>query len=429
MIQTMISRFFGLNLRRQDDRSAWYLVIEIFWASFLSSAASFNAAFAIRLGATNADIGLLSSVPALLAILVSLPAGRILQNIRNRKPWLLGSLAIHRGSFIFIVLLPFLAGTGLSMGPVAVWILILIGIPAHFFNIGFTAMLADVVSEDRRAAVFSGRQIIYNAAVSVLIFSLGRWLKLAPYPMNYQIMFLFGIVTSFVSIYYLTKINIPEQVKKETTSKAISLKNELIRIRAALVETPAFGQIVRNTLLQAFMVWMAGPLYVLYFVKTLKADESWLGLNGTISSIVTIFAYMIWRKWMVKLGEGKTLKATIVLASLYPLLVGISPSLTVILIAGVWANFFSAGTNLSHLNILLRIMPENRRTEYTAYWTILMNSGAFVAPLIGVELANIFGIVPTLIGCGIFSAIGAFGFILWPIRIPAPGLPPLREET
>jgi len=52
--------FFKINLSDTDDRNAWYLVVEMFWASILSAVASFNAAFAIRLQAENHEVGLLT---------------------------------------------------------------------------------------------------------------------------------------------------------------------------------------------------------------------------------------------------------------------------------------------------------------------------------------------------------------------------------
>jgi len=420
MFSQIITRLFHLNLKRQDDRNAWYLIVEIFWASILASAASFNAAFALRLGASNSDIGLLSSIPSLLAIVIAIPAGRFFAGLQRRKPWIVSSLALHRLLFLFVAVLPFLAGTGLPLGPIAVWILIMIGIPAHFFNIGFTPMLADMISEDRRAAVFSARQIVYNAAVSILIFSLGKWLQLAPYPFNYQVMFLVGVITSMISIFYLVKMNVPDHPPAAIAAEPVSIAGEWKLLREALFEQPGFGAIVRNTFLQSFALWAANPLYILYFVKGLKADESWLGLNGTIVSIVTIFAYMVWRKWMSNLGETKTLKITIAIASTYPLLVGLSPSLPLILVAGALFSFFNAGVGLSHINTLLRVIPDDKRPQYIAFWTVLMNSGAFIAPLISVKIADLVGVVPTLIGCGIIAALGALSFTFWPVKTPPP---------
>jgi hypothetical protein len=62
-------RLFRLDLAKPDDRNAWFLIIEMFWASMLASAATFNAAFALRLGATNSEVGLLTSIPALYSLI------------------------------------------------------------------------------------------------------------------------------------------------------------------------------------------------------------------------------------------------------------------------------------------------------------------------------------------------------------------------
>ena len=76
MKPSFIYRLLRLNLDNQDDRNALFLVVEVFFAAVLGAAATFNAAFALRLGATNEDIGLLTSLPALLAVVISIPAGR-----------------------------------------------------------------------------------------------------------------------------------------------------------------------------------------------------------------------------------------------------------------------------------------------------------------------------------------------------------------
>ena len=45
-----------------------------------------------------------------------------------------------------------------------------------------------------------------------------------------------------------------------------------------------------------------------------------------------------------------------------------------------------------------------------------MNVGAFLSPLVGVALADRFGLGPTLIGCGVFWLLGALMFRVWPVR-------------
>jgi hypothetical protein len=112
-------RLFRLDLSQIEQRNAWYLVVEMFWASMLAAAATFNAAYAIRLGATNTHVSLLSSIPALMAVLISIPAGQFLQKRPRRKPWLLWSLGLYRLGYLAVILVPWLpfegAGKGLGM--------------------------------------------------------------------------------------------------------------------------------------------------------------------------------------------------------------------------------------------------------------------------------------------------------------------------
>src|SRR5258706_4335367 len=72
-MRNLFNRVFG-NL---TDNS-WFLVLEVFWASISGSALSFVAAYAIRLGASNSAVSLLSSVPALIAAVFLLPVWGLL---------------------------------------------------------------------------------------------------------------------------------------------------------------------------------------------------------------------------------------------------------------------------------------------------------------------------------------------------------------
>ena len=163
-----------INLEDRPTRNAFYLVVEIFWASILAAAAGFNGVYAIRLGAENVEVGLLSSLPALLALVVSIPAGQFLQARARRKPWIVSALMINRIGYLLIALVPLLNFLGIPHGTMVVWIISLSSAGAHFFNVGFIPMLAEVTPEDRRATVFSARNIVYNASLSVctLLFGL-----------------------------------------------------------------------------------------------------------------------------------------------------------------------------------------------------------------------------------------------------------------
>ncbi len=430
-IDRLLWRLFKINLSNHDDRNAWYLVLELFWASILGSVATFNAAYAIRLGADNLQVSLLSSIPALMAVIVSYPAGQFLQRRARRMPWVLGTLFAYRASFLLVAMAPWLHLAGIQPGFMAVLILVISTAPAHFFNVGWIAMLGEVIPENRRAAVFTARNITNQVTASVAVFLCGQWLSRVALPVNYQLLYVFGFLASMMSMYYLFKLHVPEStvaeamkpepdpsaqrqprtlraIARSTIASAGALKDEF-------TSHPAFFRITRNTFMHGLGVWMAAPLYTLYFVRQLNASDAWLGLNGTLASIGTIAGFSLWRWLISRWGEPVCLKRTIVLIGVYPVLVGLTPSLPVILAFGVLNGLVTPGVTLAHFNTLLKVTPAEARPRYTAIYITLMNIGAFVSPLVAVAIADWIGLAPMLVISGLLSVIGSTSFWWSPV--------------
>jgi MFS family permease len=411
LLHRAIGRTVGLN--------SWYLCVEIFWATIYASAQTFNGAFAIRLGATNAEVSLLTSVPALTAVLISLPAGRFLQTRSEPRRWMLGSLLVARTGALLVVLVPWLHLGEWSQGAVLVALLIAWTIPLHFFNLAFIPFLSHAVAERNRATVFAARNALMGAVLAVFSFLFGVWLNRVAFPFNYQAMYLAGFVFALLSTYYLSKVEArepaPIQVPGVRLPLRQALRHQITSIRAAMTEVPGFTQITINTFLHGVGVWGAAPLYLLYFVKDLGASEAWLGVFGAAGSLATIVGYLFWQRFILRRGEPLTLKLTIVSIGLYPLLAGLIPSLNVILLAAALNGFLVGGVGLSHFNTLLKLMPDGKKHEYLALYTVLLNVGAFICPLVAVALANRFGFAPVLIACGLSSIIGSTSFWFWPV--------------
>jgi MFS family permease len=430
---SIIYRFFRIDLNNPHDRNSWYLVLEIFWASMVVASATFNAAFAIRLGSSNATVGLLTSLPALLAVILSIPAGRFLKGRVKGRFWILTSLTVFRAGYVLVALVPWLPVNAEIMGPLVVAVLVIMSAPVALFNVGFIPMLGKVIPEERRASVFTARNVIFNATQGVCTFGFGIWLANIVFPLNYQVMYLFGFVTSLLSLYFLIKIQVPQGIE---TAPSVprqkikrSLKEKMGMVTQALTKYPHFTRITVNTFLHGSGVWAAMPLYVLYYVRVLDAKDDWLGLLGTVTSLATIGGWMLWRQVMGRWGETVTLKRTIILLGFFPLAVGLTSSLWPILILAGINGLLVPGVNLSHINTLLKVMPAEDREEYTGIYMTGANLGLFVFPLLGVASANQFGLAPTLVACGILSVIGSFSFWLWPVDAQRPIPVPAIEQA
>jgi len=416
MLSSILYRLLRLNLANEDDRNALYLVVEVFFAAILGAAATFNAAFALRLGASNTDIGLLTSLPSLLAIAISIPAGRFLQSRARRKPWIVGSLLMNRAGYLLVALVPLLKLVGLNQGSVLVALLITISTPAHFFNVGWIPLLADVIPVERRAAVFSGRNITANATTSLAVFLFGLWLKDVLFPINYQVMYVFGFCASLLSQYFILKVNVPEHPPVPLPPGGFSIPVQLRAMRDALRAEPLFQRLTTNTLMHGIGLWLASPIYILYYVRQLDASDAWIGLQATVLTSATIVGWLIWRRVIQRVGETTVLRLMIVTLGLIPILVGLLPNLTLILFVVALNGLLSPAVNLSHFNTLLKVIPPAERPMYTGLYTTIINVGAFVCPLIGVAVAGAVGLAPALVIFGILSILGSSSFWWRPVR-------------
>jgi len=408
---------YDLDLAR---RNAHFLVIEIFWAAFLGAAATFCAAFALRLGATNHEIGLLTSLPALLALLITIPAGHFLSRRAQVMPWITGSLLIYRLGFLVVAFVPWLPID--AKGSLLVWVIVAFTLPAHFFGVGWNSMLADVIPEVDRSRVFAIRNGLSAVALTAGIYACGIWLESSPFPQNYQVMFGVGVATSLLSIYYIIKIKIPEPLhpvaRREQPAAASPWQGmrEMFSPTGKMRSHPDFMRIVVNTLLHGMGLWMIAPLYVLYFVRSMGAAEGWLGINGMLGNLTPVLGYYVWQKAIERWGENWVLKWSIVLVGVYPVLVGLSPSLTVILVWTALNGLIVPGVGLSHFPMLLKVCPDEDRPLYMGVYTTIMNVGASVMPLAGVFLADLFGIVPVLVAGGLLCIAGSASFVFNPLR-------------
>jgi MFS family permease len=401
---------------KPTEHNARYLEIEVVWAGLLSVAAAFNSAYALRLGATNAQIGYLSSIPALLALLITIPAGQILNRRARRMPWVVWSLALTRVGYLLVAIIPWL---GLNQqGAAVVWTIILFTAPAAVFGVGWNSMMADVVPEVQRARLFAARNIILAVVVTSGTFIASRWLAAAPFPINYQLVYLIGFVGSMISTFYITRMRVPDSVVQASTTQSVSLKERVAGARDAFRQQPDFARIVGSTLAHGLGLWMIGPIYVLYYVRQLGATDGWIGTNATIASLTPVLGYYVWQRVVARRGERWVLIRTISVIGFYPILVGLTPNLTIILAWTALQGLIAPGVNLGHFPMLLKVCPAEARPLYLGIYTTIMNIGAFVMPLIGVWLSDRVGFAPVLIAGGVMCLIGSSLFRWWPLKTP-----------
>lgn len=402
--------------RTQADWNVLYLYTEVLFAGILTAAGAFNAAYVLRLGGSNSLVGLLSSLPALVAVFLYLPAARFLERKTNYAPWVVGSLLTTRLGYLLIFALPFVLNRLLPELTVAT--LVAMTAPSVLFSTGWSPLLSDIVPADRRAAVLAGRSMLSSAAVASLTYIAGLLLDQGEFPRNYQTLYLVGLLGGLLSVFFVSRIRFEGSAETTVTEPEPPTRGMSWRenITTAMRRNKGFTRIIINTLLFNLAPWMTGPIFSIYYVRTLGASDSWIGLHSTLAHVGVVVGYWLWRRIIKRVGEHRALLTTAPLMASYAFSVALVPDLTFILGATLVFNLIAPGMNLSHGVLFLEMLPPGRKHSWTALYSMIMNVGAFVAPLVGVAIANRIGVVPTLLIAGTMRLLTASLFHFFPIK-------------
>jgi MFS family permease len=396
------------------ERNLRYLVIEIFWAAIFTGCVSFNAAYMIRLGGSNLLISLLTAGAALINAIATMPFAALLERTARRKPLIVGSVALVRLGHLALIAIPWLPAW---RAEAMLLLLLLLNIPVALFTAGWLPLLAEIIPLRRRARVFSSRNITLGITVTICTFIFGRWLDIAPFPFNYQLLYALAVVTSGISTLYIARISMPDSAvapPAERPRLSLALLRELIGAHRP------FANIILNTLIFNIALWMAVPLQPIYFVRTLGASDGWLGLWLGLVSAGTILGNIIWTRQIDRRGAGWALLRAAALSSIYYFLIGAFPNLTLILLFALLAGLINPGVELSHLNVLFEVCPSERRATYMGAYVTAMNVGAFLAPLAVAPLTDLIGTQALVLALGALRLLGAALFAVNPVREPRP---------
>lgn len=397
-----------------EASNSYLLVSELFWAAILSSMVAFGGNLAVRLGATTAMMGILSSVPSLIVVILTLPAARWVESSHNRLKLMFASLTAARCVFLLIALMPFFVPR--SHQAIAFVILALsMQLVLPPFNAGWTALVSELVPERQRITVISRRQIINSAVLVVLTPLVGKALDLIVFPYGYQIAYFLGFIAGMLSMRELYKMRLPPDV--ESRPPAPKERLTLSLVRQMLGNNHNYMRFVFNTLMFDMGAWMIGPLYILRYLRELGATDSWVGTLTAVANASVVIGATFWPKFIRRWGNYRTLRRTAPAICIYPLVASFAPVLWPLLVAAVADGILAAGINLSHFNSLLQTCPAERKPTFISLYSVIMNAGAFIMPLIGVALADRIGITPVLIIGGTMRFLGGLGFTLRPVVV------------
>lgn len=364
--------------------------------------------FLTRLGATNFQVGLLTSMPGVTGLILALVVGRFLQTRRNIVSWYsLSRLMVILCYALTGILTLLIPKEYVIISTLAIWAFATI--PQTALAVAFSVVMNAVAGPEGRYALLSRRWAIFGVTGVVGTFIVTRLINLISFPLNYAIMFMALSLGGFLSFYFSRQIQLPEQIPpplSDSRSPMDGIRNYLALLRA----NPAFVSFSTKRFVYFSAVVLSLPIMPLYLVREIHATDAQIGTVNMAMNLVMLAGYFLWPRVSRRRGGRFVLLATSFGMMLYPALSAATHRVELIILYAGIAGLFQAGLDLVFFDELMKTVPPEYSATFVALAQSMQYLATIIAPLLGTWLANYIGLGGAL---WLSAGLRLLGFLLF----------------
>jgi MFS-type transporter involved in bile tolerance (Atg22 family) len=394
----------GDDLQSRNIRN---VLIDGLGVGFASAAAPFLPILLARLGASDFAVGLLSAMPAFAGLLLALPVSRFLARQPQVAPWYSSARLLVILGYAFTAFATFLAPGSRVTAILLIWALLTL--PQTLVDVTFTVVMAGVAGPDRRFYLMSRRWSSLGITTAVTIAIAGFALDRLSFPLDYQIVFPVLALGGFLSFFSARQIQLKPAARPGQALKSgpgTSLRSSFAQVR----KQSKFLRFTASQFVYRIGLAWALPLFPLFYVHTLRADDAQIGIINTVNSAVLLVAYFMWSRISRRRGVRFALLVTTGAIGLYPIVLSLTTNVGVVVLLAGLAGIFAAGIDLVFFDTLVSSYPPESSALFVGWYQITVYVATFVAPLVGTGIAQLIGIPGSL---AIAGAIRLAGFALF----------------
>ncbi|HEY4732672.1 MAG TPA: MFS transporter [Gammaproteobacteria bacterium] len=363
----------------QTDRSLRHSVKDgISYSVMIGSGESYFSAFALYFKATTAQIGVLATLPPLLASFAQLLSAWVGRRLKKRKPIIMFGASMQGLALIPLAILPILFPDHAI--PILVICAILYFSGANLAIPQWGSMMGDLVAERRRGRFFGRRTRLCSITSFSALILAGITLDLfdrnAYTLTGYVVIFLAAVIARFVSVYHLAQMYDPP-------GHVAALESPFQRGFWQRVRGSSFARFSIFFAAMQFSVAIASPFFVVYMLRDLHFTYLEFTINIAMSVLIQFLALNRWGRISDAFGNRLILVVTGLTIPLFPLLWVFSTNYVYLLFVQALAGMAWGGYSLSASNYIYDLVPPSKRAMYLAFHNVLTSTAVFSGALIG----------------------------------------------
>jgi hypothetical protein len=392
------------TLTLQQRTNFRFLYHDVFWWGLLGgSSLAFLPVYMARLDASSFQISLITAGPALLALFMSLPAGRWLE----KQDWVHSSFWMAlwgRIGYVLLIPMPWLFSDSGQLWFIITLTLVM-SAPITVLTVSFNAMFAAVVPPDWRPHVVGRRAALLAVSISLTSLICGQILDRVVFPLNYQIVFLIGVVGAGMSTYALGRLqstapasirtgrplgdntsfgqfNIGDAIKRTFGLRYLTRTEGKSLLRLDLLRGP-YGPFMAAFFLFFTFLYLPIPLFPLFYVENLNLTDGVISIGGALSQLTIFLVSLGLTQISARLGNRKLMIYSALLYGVFPLLMGLAKGAPMFLAASLISGAIWGLANGGMINRLMERVPEDDRPAHMALYNLGSQLGILVGSLAG----------------------------------------------
>jgi len=370
-----------------------------------NAAAPFLAVFLARLGASNVQVGLLTTMPAICGLLLTIPLGHWLERQNNIIPWYSATRFLSIFAYTLTGLIPFIL-------PRSAWVIAIliiwgvITLPTAVLSVTFSMVMSDVAGPEGRYELLSRRWSLMGLVAAVMLVLTGQFLERVTFPINYQIVFIVLSLGGILSTYSTANTVLPRAVPPPPASSSTSLQTRVREYTHMIAREKPFLSYTLKRFIFATGIALVAPLFPLFFVRAANLDDGWIANINTANTVLLIIGYLFWSRQSKSRDTKFILLCAILGQALYPILLSrTSLPFIIIFLAGL-AGFAQGGSDLVLFDELIKTVPPQLYATFISFNQGTLYIATIIGPMVSTTLSNLIGLNYALILGGGIELIG-----------------------
>jgi MFS family permease len=413
----------GLTKVRQEALRAFWLD-GMFAAMASGFADPYYTLYLLSLKASNAQIGLVSTLAQLISALLALPGAAVADRTGQYKKMSLLPGVFNRLLWLVIAAAPFVLKDSQAVWVIMIGLVGLAGLGA-LGNAAWTALSADLVPARLRGGYFASRNIISQFVGLLAIPAAGQLIYWIGEPTGYQVNLLLAFGIACLSLYYYSRL--PEHPADHVPDR-FSTRQALHRI----FKLPIFLRfMIANAILQ-LGVNIGAPFINVFMAEEIDFNVATIGFVTTVGTFTTLFGMRIMGRLHDRFGITWVMRSGLLLPLVPVAWLWVREPWQAYLVNG-FAAVSWAGYNLGAFNLLLLSTPNEHRPRYIAMHTTVISTVAAIGPFVGGWLLDVVGFTTVFSLSGIVRALGLIVFFALVREPEAPAEPdevgPAEDES